>query len=101
MSPTESDWLPDGLRALFDLLWYQGMSQAEAAALLGVAVPLERLKSVPKFAARHHAEPTRRRAGTPAKKARRPARAVRERPLAMAIFVTGEESWPKPTSTLT
>ena len=30
--------LPDGLRAVFDLLWYQGMSQAEAAALLGVAV---------------------------------------------------------------
>ena len=31
--------LPDGLRAVFDLLWYQGLTQAEAAALLGVAVP--------------------------------------------------------------
>jgi predicted DNA-binding protein (UPF0251 family) len=30
--------LPDELRAAFDLLWYQGLSQAEAAALLGVAV---------------------------------------------------------------
>ena len=31
--------LPDDLRAVFDLLWYQELSQAEAAALLGVAVP--------------------------------------------------------------
>ena len=31
--------LPDDLRAVFDLLWYQGMSQAEAAELLGIAVP--------------------------------------------------------------
>jgi RNA polymerase sigma-70 factor (ECF subfamily) len=31
--------LPDELRAVFDLLWYQGVSQAEAADLLGVAVP--------------------------------------------------------------
>jgi RNA polymerase sigma factor (sigma-70 family) len=31
--------LPDDLRSAFDLLWYQGLSQAEAAALLGVAVP--------------------------------------------------------------
>src|SRR5262245_3419832 len=30
--------LPDDLRAVFDLLWYQEMSQAEAAVLLGVAV---------------------------------------------------------------
>jgi RNA polymerase sigma factor (sigma-70 family) len=30
--------LPDDLRAVFDLLWYQEMSQAEAAALLGIAV---------------------------------------------------------------
>jgi DNA-directed RNA polymerase specialized sigma24 family protein len=30
--------LPDKLRAVFDLLWYQGLTQAEAAALLGVAV---------------------------------------------------------------
>jgi RNA polymerase sigma factor (sigma-70 family) len=30
--------LPDDLRAVFDLLWYQGMPQAEAAALLGIAV---------------------------------------------------------------
>ena len=32
------------LRAVFDLLWYQGMSQAEAAALLGVAVPTVKLR---------------------------------------------------------
>ena len=31
--------LPDDLRAAFDLLWYQGLTQAEAADLLGVAVP--------------------------------------------------------------
>jgi RNA polymerase sigma factor (sigma-70 family) len=31
--------LPEDLRAVFDLLWYQQMTQAEAAALLGVAVP--------------------------------------------------------------
>jgi DNA-directed RNA polymerase specialized sigma24 family protein len=31
--------LPDDLRAAFDLLWYQELTQAEAAALLGVAVP--------------------------------------------------------------
>jgi RNA polymerase sigma-70 factor (ECF subfamily) len=36
--------LPDDLRAVFDLLWYQGMSQAEAAALLGVAVPTVKLR---------------------------------------------------------
>jgi RNA polymerase sigma-70 factor (ECF subfamily) len=36
--------LPDELRAVFDLLWYQGMSQAEAAALLGVAVPTVKLR---------------------------------------------------------
>jgi RNA polymerase sigma-70 factor (ECF subfamily) len=29
--------LPDDLRAVFDLLWYQELSQAEAAALLGIA----------------------------------------------------------------
>jgi RNA polymerase sigma factor (sigma-70 family) len=36
--------LPDELRAVFDLLWYQGMPQAEAAALLGVAVPTVKLR---------------------------------------------------------
>jgi RNA polymerase sigma-70 factor (ECF subfamily) len=36
--------LPDDLRAAFDLLWYQGLSQAEAAALLGVAVPTVKLR---------------------------------------------------------
>jgi RNA polymerase sigma-70 factor (ECF subfamily) len=35
--------LPDDLRAVFDLLWYQEMSQAEAAALLGIAVPTVKL----------------------------------------------------------
>jgi RNA polymerase sigma-70 factor (ECF subfamily) len=36
--------LPDELRAVFDLLWYQEMSQAAAAALLGVAVPTVKLR---------------------------------------------------------
>jgi RNA polymerase sigma-70 factor (ECF subfamily) len=36
--------LPDDLRSAFDLLWYQGMSQAEAAALLGIAVPTVKLR---------------------------------------------------------
>jgi RNA polymerase sigma-70 factor (ECF subfamily) len=36
--------LPDALRAVFDLLWYQEMSQAEAAAVLGVAVPTVKLR---------------------------------------------------------
>jgi RNA polymerase sigma-70 factor (ECF subfamily) len=36
--------LSDDLRTVFDLLWYQGMSQAEAAALLGVAVPTVKLR---------------------------------------------------------
>ena len=36
--------LPEDLRAVFDLLWYQGMTQAEAAALLGVAVPTVKLR---------------------------------------------------------
>jgi RNA polymerase sigma-70 factor (ECF subfamily) len=36
--------LPDELRAVFDLLWYQGISQAEAAALLGVAVPTVKVR---------------------------------------------------------
>ena len=36
--------LPDDLRVVFDLLWYQEMSQAEAAALLGVAVPTVKLR---------------------------------------------------------
>jgi RNA polymerase sigma-70 factor (ECF subfamily) len=36
--------LPDGLRAVFDLLWYQEMSQAEAAELLGAAVPTIKLR---------------------------------------------------------
>ena len=36
--------LPDELRSVFDLLWYQDMSQAEAAELLGVAVPTVKLR---------------------------------------------------------
>ena len=36
--------LPDDLRIVFDLLWYQEMSQAEAAALLGIAVPTVKLR---------------------------------------------------------
>jgi RNA polymerase sigma-70 factor (ECF subfamily) len=36
--------LPDELRAVFDLLWYQGLPQAEAAALLGVAVPTVKVR---------------------------------------------------------
>jgi DNA-directed RNA polymerase specialized sigma24 family protein len=36
--------LPDDLRAVFDLLWYQEMSQAEAPALLGVAVRTVKLR---------------------------------------------------------
>ena len=36
--------LPDELRAVFDLLWYQELSQAEAAALLGIAVPTVKLR---------------------------------------------------------
>ena len=36
--------LPDDLRAVFDLLWYHGLTQAEAAALLGVAVPTVKLR---------------------------------------------------------
>lgn len=36
--------LPDELRAVFDLLWYQGLTQAEAAELLGVAVPTVKLR---------------------------------------------------------
>ena len=36
--------LPDDLRSVFDLLWYQEMSQAEAAALLGIAVPTVKLR---------------------------------------------------------
>jgi RNA polymerase sigma-70 factor (ECF subfamily) len=36
--------LPDELRSAFDLLWYQGMAQAEAAELLGVAVPTVKLR---------------------------------------------------------
>jgi RNA polymerase sigma-70 factor (ECF subfamily) len=36
--------LPDDLRAVFDLLWYQGMAQAEAAELLGIAVPTVKLR---------------------------------------------------------
>ncbi len=33
---TQVEALPDEERAVFDLLWYQGLSQAEAADLLGV-----------------------------------------------------------------
>jgi RNA polymerase sigma-70 factor (ECF subfamily) len=36
--------LPDDLRTAFDLLWYVGMSQAEAAELLGIAVPTVKLR---------------------------------------------------------
>jgi RNA polymerase sigma factor (sigma-70 family) len=36
--------LPHDLRAVFDLLWYQEMSQAEAATLLGIAVPTVKLR---------------------------------------------------------
>jgi RNA polymerase sigma-70 factor (ECF subfamily) len=36
--------LPDDLRAVFDLLWYQELPQAEAAALLGIAVPTVKLR---------------------------------------------------------
>ena len=36
--------LPAGLRAVFDLLWYQGLTQAEAAALLAVSVPTVKLR---------------------------------------------------------
>jgi RNA polymerase sigma-70 factor (ECF subfamily) len=36
--------LPEDLRSAFDLLWYQGLTQAEAAALLGVAVPTVKLR---------------------------------------------------------
>ena len=32
------------LRAVFDLLWYQGLPQAEAAALLSLAVPTVKLR---------------------------------------------------------
>ena len=38
--------LPDDLRAVFDMLWYQELPQAEAAALLGVAVPTVKLRWV-------------------------------------------------------
>src|SRR5262249_45380117 len=31
--------LPEEERAVLDLLWYQGLSQAEAAALLEISVP--------------------------------------------------------------
>jgi RNA polymerase sigma-70 factor (ECF subfamily) len=36
--------LPDDLRAVFDLVWYQGLSQPEAAALLGIAVRTVKLR---------------------------------------------------------
>src|SRR5262249_22053028 len=36
--------LPDELRAVFDLLWYQEMAQAEAAVLLGIAVRTVKLR---------------------------------------------------------
>jgi RNA polymerase sigma factor (sigma-70 family) len=36
--------LPDQLRVVFDLLWYQELSQAEAAALLGIAVRTVKLR---------------------------------------------------------
>jgi RNA polymerase sigma factor (sigma-70 family) len=36
--------LPDNLRAVFDLLWYHELSQAEAAKLLEIAVPTVKLR---------------------------------------------------------
>jgi RNA polymerase sigma-70 factor (ECF subfamily) len=36
--------LPDDLRVVFDLLWYQEMSQGEAAVLLGIAVRTVKLR---------------------------------------------------------
>jgi RNA polymerase sigma factor (sigma-70 family) len=36
--------LPDDLGAVFDLLWYQELPQAEAAALLGIVVPTVKLR---------------------------------------------------------
>src|SRR5262249_38914753 len=36
--------LRDDLRAVFDLLWYQELSQAEAAALLGIGVRTVKLR---------------------------------------------------------
>jgi RNA polymerase sigma factor (sigma-70 family) len=36
--------LPDDLRVVFDLLWYQELPQAEAATLLGIAVPTVKLR---------------------------------------------------------
>ena len=36
--------LPDNLRAVFDLLWYQQMTQVEAAEVLGIAVPTVKLR---------------------------------------------------------
>jgi RNA polymerase sigma factor (sigma-70 family) len=36
--------LPDDLRVVFDLLWYQELPQAEAAVLLGIAVPTVKLR---------------------------------------------------------
>src|SRR5262245_24855673 len=35
--------LPDDLRTVFDLLWYQELTQAEAAEVLGIAVPTVKL----------------------------------------------------------
>jgi RNA polymerase sigma factor (sigma-70 family) len=40
----EAARLPDQLRAVFDLLWYQELSQAEAAALLGIALRTLKLR---------------------------------------------------------
>jgi RNA polymerase sigma factor (sigma-70 family) len=36
--------LPEELRIVFDLLWYQELSQADAAELLGIAVPTVKLR---------------------------------------------------------
>src|SRR5262249_38268226 len=36
--------LPDDLRVVFDLLWYQELTQAEVAELLGIAVPTVKLR---------------------------------------------------------
>jgi len=36
--------LPEPERAVFDLLWYQGLTQKEAAELLGVSVPTIKLR---------------------------------------------------------
>ena len=38
--------LPDDLRAVFDLLWYQELTQADVAELLGITEPTVKLRWV-------------------------------------------------------